>query len=318
MLFDVSFALGAFFAGMMMRESEFAHRAADESLPLRDAFSVLFFVSVGMLFDPRVLLDEPLRVLAVVAIIMLGKTLAAIGLVLALRYPLGSALTIGASLAQIGEFSFILAGLGVTLGLLPPAGQSLILAVALISIALNPLLFAAVDPLLAWARARSPLLRRLETRDDPLAALPSDVDPARLPRLVVLVGHGRVGSRIGERLQAENVPYVVAERDREIVEALRKRGVHAVAGNASDPAVLVQAHAARARLLVIAAIDTFDVRQMAETARALNPAIEVVVCSGSGEEAALLESENIGRAFVGEHELAQGMATHVIARWQAA
>ena len=142
----MSFALGAFFAGMMMRESEFSHRAAEESLPLRDAFSVLFFVSVGMLFDPQILVDEPAKVLAVVAIIMLGKTLAAVALVLAFRYPLNTALTVGASLAQIGEFSFILAGLGATLGLLPPEGQSLMLAGALISIAFNPLMFAAIEP----------------------------------------------------------------------------------------------------------------------------------------------------------------------------
>ena len=160
-LFDVSFALGAFFAGMMMRESEFSHRAAEESLPLRDAFSVLFFVSVGMLFDPRVLIDEPMKVLAVVAIIMVGKTLAAIVLVVAFRYPLSSALTVGASLAQIGEFSFILAGLGVALKLLPPEGQSLILAGALISIACNSLLFAAIEPARRWLgpTIRSPSCR---------------------------------------------------------------------------------------------------------------------------------------------------------------
>ncbi|MEN9426881.1 MAG: hypothetical protein RLZZ220_1230, partial [Pseudomonadota bacterium] len=152
-LFDVSFALGAFFAGMMMRESEFSHRAADESLPLRDAFSVLFFVSVGMLFDPTILVSSPGKVAAVLAVILVGKTVAAIALVLAFRYPLNTALTVGASLAQIGEFSFILAGLGVSLGLLTPAGQSLILAGALISIALNSLLFTAIEPAQAWARA---------------------------------------------------------------------------------------------------------------------------------------------------------------------
>ncbi|MGH9457287.1 MAG: cation:proton antiporter, partial [Thermoanaerobaculia bacterium] len=156
-LFGVSFALGAFFAGMMMRESSFSHRAADESLPLRDAFAVLFFVSVGMLFDPAVLVEEPLAVLGVVVIIMFGKTLAAIGLVLLLRYPLNTALTVGAGLAQIGEFSFILAALGVEYGLLPEEGQSLILAGALISIALNPAVFAAIEPAQRWIRSRSEL-----------------------------------------------------------------------------------------------------------------------------------------------------------------
>jgi CPA2 family monovalent cation:H+ antiporter-2 len=310
MLFDVSFALGAFFAGMMMRESEFAHRAADESLPLRDAFSVLFFVSVGMLFDPRVLLDEPLRVLAVVAIIMVGKTLAAIALVMVFRYPLNSALTVGASLAQIGEFSFILAGLGVALGLLPPAGQSLILAGALISIAGNSLLFAAIDPLLAWAGAR----RTAAPRDDPLSVLPADVDPSRLDGLVVLVGHGRVGQRIAQRLQAAGRPFIVVEQNRERTSGLRERQQPAVCGDAADPAVLVQAHVARAQVLVVATPDTFDVRKMAETARALNPAIEIVVRTNSAEEAALLQGEQVARAFVGEHELATGMADHVLGR----
>lgn len=317
-LFDVSFALGAFFAGMMMRESEFAHRAADESLPLRDAFAVLFFVSVGMLFDPRVLVEEPLRVLAVVAIIMVGKTLAAIALVLAFRWPLGSALTIGASLAQIGEFSFILAGLGVALTLLPAEGQSLILAGALISIAANPLLFAAIDPVLRWARERSPALRRLEAREDPLAALPPEVDPSRMRNLVVLVGHGRVGSRVAAELRAHGIPYIVAEKDRARVEQLRAEGVPAVYGDAAEPLVLVQAHVARARMLIVAAIDAFDVREVAAQARLLNPELEVVVRSQSAEEAGLLENDRIAKAFIAEAELAQGIAKHVIARWQAA
>jgi len=171
-LFDVSFALGAFFAGMMMRESEFSHRAADESLPLRDAFAVLFFVSVGMLFDPAVIWTQPFKLLAVVAIIMVGKTMAAVALVLVFRYPLNTALTVGASLAQIGEFSFILAGLGVALGLMPAQGQSLVLAAALISIAANSALFSAIEPMRRWILARSALARSLEQRDDPMPSCP--------------------------------------------------------------------------------------------------------------------------------------------------
>src|SRR5688500_15816215 len=149
-LFDVSFALGAFFAGMMMRESELSHRAAEESLPLRDAFAVLFFVSVGMLFDPQIVIERPLELLATTAIVMVGNPLVAAALVLVFRYPLNTALTVGASLAQIGEFSFILAALGMSLGLLPAEAQSLIVAAALISIAANPLLFAATRPALEW------------------------------------------------------------------------------------------------------------------------------------------------------------------------
>ncbi|MBA4108541.1 MAG: Kef family K(+) transporter [Leptothrix sp. (in: Bacteria)] len=313
-LFDVSFALGAFFAGMMMRESEFSHRAAEESLPLRDAFSVLFFVSVGMLFDPSVLLQEPLRVLVVVAIIMVGKTLAAMALVLAFRYPLNSALTVSASLAQIGEFSFILAGLGVGLKLLTPEGYSLILAGALISIALNSLLFAAIEPAQNWIRSRSALARSLELRDDPLAELPMSVPQSVLTGQVVLVGHGRVGSRIAQALVDRNLPFVVAEENREVVEQLRANNIPAVWGNASDPSVLIQAHVARAGMLVIATPDSFNVRKMVEIARTLNPAIEVVVRTHNEAEGRLLEQDEVGKIFIGEHELAQAMLGHVLFR----
>src|SRR5574338_759370 len=197
-LFSVSFALGAFFAGMVMRESEFSHRAAEESLPLRDAFSVLFFVSVGMLFDPAIRMEQPWHVLGVLAIIIFGKSIAALVLVLAFRYPLNTALTVSASLAQIGEVSFILAGLGLSLKLLPVEGQSLILAGALISIAINPLVFASVKPLQGWIRSRSTLARALERPADPLAELPMSTDERYLSGQVVLVGYGRVGRRIGE------------------------------------------------------------------------------------------------------------------------
>ena len=313
-LFDVSFALGAFFAGMMMRESEFSHRAANESLPLREAFSVLFFVSVGMLFDPHVLVSQPLKLVAVVAIVMVGKTVAAIALVLAFRYPLNTALTVGASLAQIGEFSFILASLGVGLGLLPAEGQTLILAGALVSIGLNAAVFAAVEPAQAWIRERSSLARRLESRDDPLAQLPMSVPQSQLTGQVVLVGYGRVGSRIAEAMREAGIDFVVAEQNREIVERLRGTGVHAVTGNAAEPDVLIQAHIARAGMLVIATPDTFNVRNVIETARTLNPGIEIVVRTHSEPEARLLEREGVGAVFLGEHELAKGMTRHLLDR----
>ncbi|UXY16269.1 Kef family K(+) transporter [Chitiniphilus purpureus] len=314
-LFGVSFALGAFFAGMVMRESDLSHRAAEESLPLRDAFSVLFFVSVGMLFDPRVLVEQPLQVAVVVLIIMVGKTLAAFGLVLLFRYPLNTALTVSASLAQIGEFSFILAGMGVALELLPKEGQSLILAGALISIAFNSLVFTAIEPAQRWIRSRSSIARLLERPDDPLAELPMETDQQLLSGQVVLVGYGRVGRRIGEALTAQGVPFVVAEQNREIVEMLRAQGIPAVSGNAVEPAVLIQAHVARAAMLVIATPDAFGVRKMVEVARMLNPPIETVVRTHSEEEAVLLVNEAVGRVFMGEQELAKGMARHVLERF---
>ncbi|HKI02995.1 MAG TPA: YbaL family putative K(+) efflux transporter [Thermoanaerobaculia bacterium] len=313
-LFGVSFALGAFFAGMVMRESPLSHRAASESLPLRDAFSVLFFVSVGMLFDPQVLLREPFRVLVVVAIIILGKSFAAFLLVLAFRYPLNTALTVSASLAQIGEFSFILAGLGVSLGLLPQEAQSLILAGAILSIALNPLVFHGIEPLQRWIRSRSKLAQLVERPHDPLAELPASVPSEELTGHVVLVGYGRVGRRIGERLAEHGVRFVVAEQNRELVEALRDRGVHAVSGDASEPAVLIQAHIARARVLVIAVPDPFHIRRMIEVARMVNPRVETVVRTHSEEETALLMKESAGKIFMGEHELAQSISSYVLER----
>lgn len=314
-LFNVSFALGAFFAGMVMRESEFSHRAAEESLPLRDAFAVLFFVSVGMLFEPEILWNEPLRLLAVVAIIIIGKSVAAMGLVLAFRYPLNTALTIAASLAQIGEFSFILAGLGMSLGILPAEGMSLILAGAFISIALNPIIFSAIKPLKNWVLSFSEIARHLEARTDPFAELPMSTERKYLQGQVVLVGYGRVGRRIAEALTERGIPYVVAEQNREVVEKLRKSGVPAVSGNAADPSVLIQAHITNAALLVIATPDSMDVRKMAEIATTLQPGIEVVVRTHSEVESKLLLKDGIGTVFFGEEELAKGMTKHVLERF---
>jgi CPA2 family monovalent cation:H+ antiporter-2 len=313
-LFGVSFALGAFFAGMVMRESEFSHRAAQESLPLRDAFAVLFFVSVGMLFNPAVLIERPLQVLAVVLVIVLGKSVAACVLVLLLRYPLGTALMVSASLAQIGEFSFILAALGVSLGLLPQEGQSLLLAGALISIATNPLWFSLIEPLQKWLHAHSRLARGLAQRDDPLAELPVSTEEKYLSRHVVLVGYGRVGLRIAAELTAHDLPFVVAEQNRELVEKLRGEGMAAVWGDAADPAVLIQAHIARARVLVVATADAINVRQMIEAARTLNPAIQTVIRSHNEDEARLLTQEVAVTVFLGEQELAQSMARAVLSR----
>ena len=317
-LFGVSFALGAFFAGMVMRESEFSHRAAQESLPLRDAFAVLFFVSVGMLFNPAVLIERPLQVLAVVLVIVVGKSIAACALVLAFRYPLSIALTVSASLAQIGEFSFILIGLGVSLKLMPEEAQSLVLAGALISIATNPLWFTLTAPLQKWLHAHSALARRFESHDDPLAELPTGTAAKYLSRQVVLVGYGRVGRRIAAELIANEIPFVVAEQNRELVEKLRADGLAAVWGDAAEPSVLIQAHIARARVLVVATPDAINVRQMIETATALNPSIQTVIRSHNEEEARLLTQQESVTVFLGEQELAQAMARDVLQRASAA
>jgi CPA2 family monovalent cation:H+ antiporter-2 len=317
-LFGVSFALGAFFAGMVMRESPLSYRAAEESLPFRDAFSVLFFVSVGMLFEPRVLIQEPLHVFVVLAIILVGKSLAAFFLVLLFRYSLNTALTVSASLAQIGEFSFILAGLAVALNLMPVEGQSLILAGAIISIGLNPFIFRSIEPVQSWIRSRSKLAQAFERPADPLAALPTSIDLKRLTGQVVLVGYGRVGSRIGAALTVQGIPFVVAEENREIVEKLRQKDIPAVSGDASEPAVLIQAHIHRARMLVTAIPDIVQVRRIIDTARTVNPRVEIVVRTHSEKESALLEKEKIGAIFFGEHELARSMTQYVLDRYGAA
>ncbi|ARD30227.1 sodium:proton antiporter [Acinetobacter lactucae] len=311
-IFGVSMALGAFFAGMVVKESDFSHRAEEETLPLREIFSILFFVSVGMLFDPHILVESPLHILAVIAIIMVGKTLAAMALVLFFRYPINTALTVGASLAQIGEFSFILATLGVSLGLLSLEAQNLILAGALFSITLNSFIFSAIEPVQRWIRERSHLARLLERSGDPLAMLPDEVDQAYLRDQVVIVGYGGVGRRITENLINENIKVVIAEENREIVEKLRQANIAAVSGVATEPSVLIQAHIMHARLLVISPMDILDIHRIVAIAKQLNPQIQVLICAESKEEAAVIRDENIGEVFYAKEEMAKNMSHHIL------
>jgi len=311
-IFGVSMALGAFFAGMVVKESDFSHRAEEETLPLREIFSILFFVSVGMLFDPHILVERPLHILAVIAIIMIGKTLAAMALVLFFRYPINTALTVGASLAQIGEFSFILATLGVSLGLLSLEAQNLILAGALFSITLNSFIFSAIEPVQRWIRERSHLARLLERSGDPLAMLPDEVDQSYLRDQVVIVGYGGVGRRITENLINENIKVVIAEENREIVEKLRQSNIAAVSGVATEPGVLIQAHIMHARLLVISPMDILDIHRIVAIAKQLNPQIQVLICAESKEEAAVIRDENIGEVFYAKEEMAKNMSHHIL------
>ncbi len=309
-LFGVSFALGAFFAGVILSESELSHKAGEDSLPLQDAFAVLFFVSVGMLFDPSIVVREPLAVLGVVLVIVIGKSIAAFLIVLAFRYPVGTALTVSASLAQIGEFSFILAGLGVALGLLPEKGQDLILAGALLSITLNPLVFAGIPAALRALRARPRLLAALEWRarapDGDAAPVPAFADHA------VIVGHGRVGREVTAVLDRERLPYVVIERDPGATRQLRDRGAAVVTGDSTHEGVLQRAGVARARLLVVATPDSFQARRTLELARAANPAIDTVIRTHSDGEFQRLREQQVGRVVLGERELAQAMLEHAL------
>lgn len=311
-IFGVSMALGAFFAGMVVKESDFSHRAEEETLPLREVFSILFFVSVGMLFDPKIIVEQPLHILAVIGIIMVGKTLAAMALVLFFRYPLNTALTVGASLAQIGEFSFILATLGLSIGLLSLEAQNLILAGALFSISLNSLLFSAVEPVQKWIRERSHLARLLERSGDPLAMLPEEVSQDYLRDQVVIVGHGEVGRRITKTLMQDSIKVVIAEENREIVENLREKGIAAVSGSATEPGVLIQAHIQHARLLVISPMDILDIHKIVDTAKILNPKIQVLVCAENKAEADLIRADNLGEVYLAKEEMAKNMSNYIL------
>ncbi|ADG12335.1 Kef family K(+) transporter [Caulobacter segnis] len=294
-LFGVSFALGAFFAGMIMAESELSQQAANDTLPLRDAFAVLFFVSIGMLFDPSVLLREPLAVLATLLIIVVGKSIAALIIVRAFKRPMSTALTISVSLAQIGEFSFILAGLGVSLKLLPDDGRDLVLAGAILSILVNPLLFAILDRILpkmiakeAKARGETP---PVSAADQPHA---------------VLVGYGRVGKAVAEGLKGRT-PLVVIEDDVERAEDLRKAGFETVGGNAVKPEILLEAGLDKATHLFVAVPNPFEAARIIEQARAANPQALIVARAYTDADVALLKQMGASHALIGEDEIARGM-----------
>ncbi|HZH26527.1 MAG TPA: cation:proton antiporter [Azospirillaceae bacterium] len=311
-LFGVSFALGAFFAGVVLSESDLSHQAAADSLPFQDAFAVIFFVSVGMLFDPTILMREPLRVLAVAAVVVVVKSAAAVAVVLATRRPLHASLEVAAGLGQVGEFSFILATLGVGLDLLPAEGRDLILAGALISIALNLPLLASADRLALWFDERPALRGWAERRAAPQAPWEADPNAGRLSGHVVLVGHGRVGALIARILAEEALPFIVVERNRRIAEDLRNRGLTVVWGEATAADVLEAAGISRARLLVLAAPDRLQARRVLETARTLNPGLDAVVRTHTDADLTHMESQGVGLAVMGEREMALAMADYTL------
>jgi CPA2 family monovalent cation:H+ antiporter-2 len=311
-LFGVSFALGAFFAGMILSESPLSQRAAEETLPLRDAFAVIFFVSVGMLFKPAILIEDPLAVLATLAIILLGKSLAAFAIIRLFGYPASTALLVSVSLAQIGEFSFILAGLGVDLGLLPERGRNLILAGAILSILLNPLLFAGLDMLQAWRdKRRAPEAKPTQPPEEEGAAR-EPVRPTALTNHVVLVGHGRVGGVVSEELAEKKVPFLVIEADDERLAELKAQGIEAIAGNAADPEIIAAANLAAARCLLVAIPDAFEGGQVVEQARALNPKLRIIARAHSEAEVLHLKKHGASIVILGEHEIAHAMVELVV------
>ena len=313
-LFGVSFALGAFFAGMILSESPLSQRAAEESLPLRDAFAVLFFVSVGMLFDPAILLRAPGPLLATLAIILVGKSLAAWLIVRAFGKSNAVALTISASLAQIGEFSFILAGLGVSLAILPPQGRDLILAGAILSILLNPVLFALVDRFAGDAAGKTkpaakPAAAGGVDAPEPAAEPTPDLDivPTTLSDHMVVVGYGRVGALLGAGLKARGETVLVIEEQGDAVAAARRDGAELLLGNAADPAVLAAAGLARAKRLFVAIPQSFEAGQVCEQARRDNPALPIVARAHSDAEVAHLTKCGATLTIMGEAEIARAM-----------
>ena len=303
MLFDVSFALGAFFAGMILSESELSQRAANESLPLRDAFAVLFFVSVGMLFDPMAVMQHWMLVLATVGIIVFGKSVAAYAIVRVFGHSHSTALTISASLAQIGEFSFILAGLGVTLGLMPEQGRDLILAGAILSIMLNPFLFALLDRVLARPDAAKPVSAPAAGADGPREPVPVTA----LTGHIVLIGHGRVGSFISEALRPSGMPLLVIDSEPDNVERARQRGFEAIAGNAADPEIVAAANLPAARCLLVAIPDAFEGGQVVDQARRLNTGLPIIARAHSEAEIEHLKKHGATAVVMSEHETAKAM-----------
>ncbi len=308
-LFGVSFALGAFFAGMMMRESEFSHRAAEESLPFREAFAVLFFVSVGMLLKPEIIINSPFKVLTVIGIIIIGKSIAAALLVHFFKYSLKTSLTVSASLAQIGEFSFILAGLGVSLGLLPEEGQSLIVAGALISIALNPIVFKGASYLEQYIERHPKFKSRFIFSNDSLSQLADELHDKDMANHIVLIGYGRVGSYIGDQLKRKNIEFVVIEQNRQLITTLRKNNINSISADAND--LLIQTHIKKANMLVIAIPDNFKARDIIKAARALNSKIKILVRCHNHDEMELMKKETSCDTFLGEEELAKSMAKRI-------
>ncbi|RUV30375.1 MULTISPECIES: YbaL family putative K(+) efflux transporter [unclassified Mesorhizobium] len=324
-LFGVSLALGAFFAGMIMSESALSHRAAEESLPLRDAFSVLFFVSVGMLFDPFSLISNGWPILATLAIIVIGKSLAAFAIVVAFRYPIATALMISASLAQIGEFSFILAELGVGLKLLPEQGRDLILAGAILSIVLNPLMFLAVDWMKPWLERRAGKTASLDeakpigpaTEPGQLASVAAPVkEDGPPPRTAltghsILVGYGRVGSLVGASLKKAALPFLVIEDADKTLAKLRDDGIETVSGNAANSEVFAASNPEGAKRLILAIPNAFEAGQIV-LARAANPKINVIARAHSDAEVEHLKGLGADTVIMGEREIARGIVEEVM------
>ncbi len=276
-IFGVSLALGAFFSGMMIRETELSQEVAERALPFQDAFAVLFFVSVGMLFNPQIIFAQPLVVMFCVWMIVIGKSLPAFLIVVIYRYPLKTAMHVSSGMAQIGEFSFILATLGVAYGLMTPEVRDVILAAAIISIMLNPFTFVFSDMVLGMEERYPRWFRFLaREQEDELAHLTKD-EVKTLHKTVILVGAGRVGSYICDHSAARGFDLVVIDSNRERVEDLRAQGFHAIAGDASSEETLQEAIITRAVAMIVVIPDVFEAATIIAAARKANPQIKLMI-----------------------------------------
>jgi CPA2 family monovalent cation:H+ antiporter-2 len=312
-LFDVSVALGAFLAGAALSESDLSHHAASEALPLRDAFAVLFFVSVGMLLDPGVLLSAPLAVALLVLLVTVGKGAAAFGIVVLFGYPVRTALTVAVGLAQIGEFSFIVSALALSLGLLTDQVHSLVLAAAIITITLNPFLFRVIDPL-ERRLAPSGMLRRLGGRRAGELARPSPA-VAEVQKHAILCGYGQVGALVVTALSKRGFTSVVIDLDRRVVERLRAVGVEALYGDAGNTDLLEHAGLDRARVLIVTVPDPSATRRVVEYARRRRSDLEIIARTDSEAEWRRLRGGPLDSAVLAERELAVAMASHALRRF---
>ncbi|GAA0480970.1 MULTISPECIES: YbaL family putative K(+) efflux transporter [Tatumella] len=298
--FDVSFALGAFFAGMVLNESELSHRAAHDTLPLRDAFAVLFFVSVGMLFDPHILIERPLAVLGALAIILFGKSVAAWLLVTWLGHTRRTAMTISVSLAQIGEFAFILAGLGVSLGLLNDDGRNLVLAAAIMSIMINPVMFSLAERYLMKTEQQVDPAQPVSEEEEPMV-------PLEICDHAVIVGYGRVGSLLCQKLQNLRIPVVVIETTRARVEVVREQGVPAVSGNAARSEIMDVARLDCARWLLLTIPNGYESGEIIAAAREKRPDIAIIARAHYDDEVTYILEHGANRVIMGEREIANSM-----------
>jgi len=314
-LFGISPALGAFFAGVVISESDLSYQAGAEMLSMQEVFTVLFFVSVGMLFNPTVLMTHPLEILMTLSIILVGKSVAAMGIVLLFKYPIATALTIAASLAQIGEFSFILMNLGISLELVSEQALSIVLAAAVISIAVNPLIFKSIGPIDSWLKKHPAFLNACE-RDRGDEELIEESQVKDVTDHVLIIGYGRVGATIVRALRQVGIDVIVVDQDRTIIEDLQKEGVKTIFGDATRPGILTHAGLDRARLMVVATPSNSLATEIVRSAKESRPDIPICVRTHDNDDAIYYAGLGVERIVFGELELSLEMADYSLRQYE--